>query len=105
MRGATGQIVEVFCHERGMVIFSVQLMSGTMVMVHPVSYGGDTFLPCVYGYASTVHRTQEPTWCHGALYLDGRVTAMGDTTGRALAEAVRSRTSLQSFTPGRDAPR
>ena len=34
------------------------LMSGTMVMVHPVSYGGETFLPCVYGYGCTVHRTQ-----------------------------------------------
>ena len=48
-------------------------MSGTLVMVYPVSYGGDTFLPCVYGYACTVRRTQGLTLCHGALYLHGRI--------------------------------
>ena len=43
VNGALGQIAEVFRHERGMVIFSLRLMSGTMVMVHPVSFGGVTF--------------------------------------------------------------
>ena len=52
VNGALGQIAEVFRHERGMVIFSLRLMSGTMVMVHPVSYGGETFLPCVYATAA-----------------------------------------------------
>ena len=46
-----------------MVVFSLRLMSSTTVMVHPVSYGGETFLPCVYGYACTVRRTQGLTLC------------------------------------------
>ena len=41
-------------------------MSGTMVMVHPLSYGGETFLPCVYDYGCTVRRTQNLTLWHGA---------------------------------------
>ena len=56
-----------------MVVFSLRLMSGTMVMVHPVSYGGAVFLPCVYGYGCTDRRTQGLTLWHGALFLDGRV--------------------------------
>jgi len=41
--------------------------------VYPVSFGGDVFLPCVYGYGCTVRRTQGLTLHHGALYLDGRI--------------------------------
>jgi hypothetical protein len=69
VNGALGQVVEVFRHPD---FFSVRLLSGTLVMVHPVSYGGETFLPCVYGYAVTVRRTQGLTLFHGALFLDGR---------------------------------
>ena len=73
LNGALGRIVEILRDEGGEVVFSLRLMSGTMVLVHPVSYGGQTFLPCVYGYACTVRRTQGLTLYHGALFLDGRI--------------------------------
>ena len=73
VNGALGRIEEVLRDQEGEVVFSLRLMSGTMVLVHPVSYGGQTFLPCVYGYACTVRRTQGLTLYHGALFLDGRV--------------------------------
>ena len=34
------------------VFFSLRLMSGTMVMVYPVSFKGRAFLPCVYDYGT-----------------------------------------------------
>ena len=70
VNGALGQVVDVF---RSPDFFSVKLISGTLVMVHPVAIGGEIFLPCVYGYAVTVRRTQGLTLHHGALFLDGRV--------------------------------
>lgn len=50
-------------------------MSGTMVMVHPVSYGGETFLPCVYDYGCTVHRTQNLTLVARRIIASSRLPA------------------------------
>ena len=73
VNGAIGRIEEVLQDSRDAVVFSLRLMSGTMVLVHPVKYNGEVFLPCVYGYACTVRRTQGLSLHHGALFLDGRV--------------------------------
>ena len=72
VNGALGRIEEVFQNDRDMCIFSLRLISGTMVMVYPVEYKGRTFLPCAYGYGCTVRRTQGLSLHHGALYFDGR---------------------------------
>ena len=61
-------------------------------MVHPVSYGKETFLPCVYGYAVTVRRTQGLTLFHGALYLDGRMDPR--PRGHAYVAVSRFRNAL-----------
>ena len=73
VNGALGRVEEIFRHDDDVCIFSLRLVSGTMVMVHPVSYQRRTFLPCVYGYACTVRRTQGLSLWHGAVYFDGRL--------------------------------
>jgi hypothetical protein len=95
VNGALGQIDEVFRHDRGVVVFSLRLVSGTMVMVHPVSYSGETFLPCAYGYGCTVRRTQGLSLWHGALFLDGRIYPR--PRGHAYVGVSRFRRALGVF--------
>ena len=75
VNGAFGEIVDVL----SMTIFSVKLSSGTMVLVHPIveewrdEDGGTyrrSFLPCSYGYSTTIRRAQGSTMDLGALYFD-----------------------------------
>ena len=74
VNGALGQVHEVFRHEAvAESVFSLRLISGTMLMVHPVCYQRQIFLPCVYGYGCTVRRTQGLSLWHGAVFLDGNV--------------------------------
>jgi len=40
------------------------------VLVHPVNLDGKTFVPCSYGYAMTIRRSQGSTLELGALYFD-----------------------------------
>ena len=42
---------------RGNSIFVAKLLSsGNYVMVHPMTEDGNTFVPCCYGYATTIRR-------------------------------------------------
>ena len=71
VNGAVGIIQEVFSRE----VFSVKLVSNdALVLVHPMWEGGragDMFVPCCYGYATTIRRAQGSTLIHGCLYLGG----------------------------------
>ena len=96
VNGAIGEVVEVF---RFPDIFSVRLTSGTLVMVHPVSFAGETFLPCVYGYAVTVRRTQGLTLFHGALYLDGRIFPRPRGHGYVAVSRFRSSLGVYHYGP------
>jgi len=73
VNGALGQVDQVLRDDEDVVVFSLRLLSGTMVLVHPICFHGKTFLPCVYGYGCTVRRTQGLSLWHGALFLDGEV--------------------------------
>ena len=54
VNGAVGVIREAL---RGNAVFTVQLVgTGNMVLVHPMEEGGQRFLPCCYGYATTIRR-------------------------------------------------
>ena len=43
-----------------------------MLLVHPVQEGGMRFLPCVYGYATTVRRAQGADLDLGCVFFDQR---------------------------------
>ena len=49
-------------------VFIVRLTTGTLVLVHPITVGDRTFLPCTYGYATTIRRAQGSSLAAGALF-------------------------------------
>jgi hypothetical protein len=55
-------------------IFTARLTTGSMILVHPVSAGrAETmheFLPCTYGYATTIRRAQGASLDYVCLYFD-----------------------------------
>ena len=70
VNGATGIIEEVLNAD----VFVVKLLStGALVLVHPMycAKNGHSFVPCVYGYATTIRRAQGATLFHGCLYFGG----------------------------------
>lgn len=68
VNGATGTI-DVVLEDKS--IFTVTL-TGTKqrLLVHQITDGGDYFLPCTYGYATTIRRAQGSSLGLGALYFD-----------------------------------
>ena len=75
VNGAIGEIVDVFTD----TIFTVRLSSDVMVLVHPIveewleddgTKRKFTFLPCTYGYATTIRRAQGSALDLGCLYFD-----------------------------------
>ena len=57
-------------------VFTVELSTGVHIVVHPIfdKISGSTvsFLPCVYGYATTIRRAQGATYRHGAIWFNHR---------------------------------
>ena len=55
-KGDAGCVEESLSGNR---VFTVRLVgSGNMLLVHPLQESGMRFLPCVYGYTTTVRRAQ-----------------------------------------------
>ena len=71
-RGFVNGAIGVVCHSlRGNAIFTVRLQgTGNMVLVHPMEERGERFLPCCYGYATTIRRAQGADLEHGCIYFD-----------------------------------
>jgi hypothetical protein len=77
VNGAMGTVVESL---QGNAVFVVRLFgTGNLVLVHPMHEQGATFLPCCYGYATTIRRAQGADLFHGCIYMDQlkRVAARG----------------------------
>ena len=53
-----------------MTVFTARLSTGGMVLVHPIRVGRHMFLPCCYGYATTIRRAQGSSLHLGALWFD-----------------------------------
>ena len=51
-------------------VFTLLLTSGALVLVHPVSDGTTLFLPCAYGYATTIRRAQGSSLQMGCIFFD-----------------------------------
>ena len=75
VNGAIGEVVDVLSDR----VFTLRLSCGTMVLVHPIveewkDEDGHpfrrTFLPCCYGYATTIRRAQGTSLHLGALYFN-----------------------------------
>ena len=51
-------------------VFTVELPTGVHVLVHPIYDKKRCFLPCTYGYATTIRRAQGATYRHGCIWFD-----------------------------------
>ena len=73
-RGFVNGAIGVVCHSlRGNAVFTVRLQStNNMVLVHPMEERGERFLPCCYGYATTIRRAQGADLEHGCMYFDAK---------------------------------
>ena len=55
----------------GNKVFTARLLSsGNMVLIHSMEEEGRRFLPCCYGYATTIRRAQGCGFHHGCIYVD-----------------------------------
>ena len=70
VNGAIGHVHTILAWD-GLVpiIFTVQLRGGAMVLVHPMWHEKQRFLPCTYGYATTIRRAQGATYHHGCIFV------------------------------------
>ena len=48
----------------------MRLATGTMVLVRPIVQKKRLFLPCTYGYATTIRRAQGATLTHGCIWFN-----------------------------------
>ena len=66
VNGALGTIKTVLAKN----VAVVELSSGKLVLLHPVTDGDETFLPCAYGYATTIRKAQGASLDGVILYFD-----------------------------------
>ena len=68
-RGFVNGALAVVCESlRGNSVFTARLVgTGNMVLVHPMEENGEIFLPCCYGYATTIRRAQGASLTCGAV--------------------------------------
>ena len=71
VNGAVGVVKTILASLEGApTVFTVRLSTGVLVVVHPVWIKKNRFLPCTYGYATTIRRVQGATNRHGCLWFD-----------------------------------
>ena len=71
VNGAIGEVFAILDD----YVFILRLSSGTLVLVHPIRVGGRTVLPCSYGYATTIRKSQGASLSARCLYFDHRYPA------------------------------
>jgi hypothetical protein len=92
-----GALVRVIEPLRGNAVFTARLVtSGNMVLVHPMEEGGQIFLPCCYGYATTIRRAQGADLFHGCVYFDQKFPA-GRGYGYVAASRFKSRSGAYLY--------
>ena len=68
VNGSLAVIVEAL---KGNAVFVARLIgTGNYVLVHPMEENGARFLPCSYGYATTIRRAQGASLDQGCIYFD-----------------------------------
>ena len=83
---------------RGNSIFVVRLVgSKALVLVSPVVEDGNVFLPCCYGWATTIRRAQGASLTHGCVYFDQRKYAAARGYGYVAVSRFRTRCGVHLF--------
>ena len=99
VNGACGYVQDVFPRENA---FTLLLTTGVLLLVHPMTEKIDgvnyTFLPCTYGYATTIRRAQGSTEDSGCLYFDH---CYPPDPGYGYVAASRFRTQLHLYLYGK----
>ena len=68
VNGATGPVCESL---DGNAVFTVKLHgTGNLVLVYPMEEDGSIFLPCCYGYATTIRRAQGASLDQGCIWFN-----------------------------------
>ena len=95
VNGAVGEVIEELS---GNAVFTVRrLESGNMVLVSPVEERGERFLPCCYGYATTIRRVQGASLHLGCLYFDHKHHQAGRGYGYVGVSRFRTRAGVYLF--------
>ena len=83
---------------RGNAVFTARLVgTGNMVLVHPMEEENAMFLPCCYGYATTIRRAQGADLYHGCIYMDHKHHAAARGDGYVAASRFKSRSSCYLY--------
>ena len=72
VNGAVGVVRQVLSRDETdtPTVFTVELSTGVLILVHPIYDKKRCFLPCTYGYATTIRRAQGATYRHGCIWFD-----------------------------------
>ena len=73
-RGFVNGALAVVCEslEGNAVLICRLIGTGNHVLAHPMEEDGATFLPCCYGYATTIRRAQGASLTLGCIFFDQR---------------------------------
>ena len=98
-RGFVNGALAVICESLdGNRVFTARLMSsGNMVLVHPMEEDTARFLPCCYGYATTIRRAQGADIFHGCLFMDNKWHPAARGYGYVGVSRFRSREGVYIF--------
>ena len=98
-RGFVNGALAVICESlNGNRVFTARLMSsGNMVLVHPMEEDTARFLPCCYGYATTIRRAQGADIFHGCLFMDNKWHPAARGYGYVGVSRFRSREGVYMF--------
>ena len=93
-----GALCEVVRSLDGNRIFTARLLgTGNMILIHPMKDDGAVFLPCCYGYATTIRRAQGATLIHGCLFFDNPYHPAVRGYGYVAVSRFKSRAGVYLF--------
>ena len=93
-----GALCEVCDSLDGNRVFTARLLgSGNMVLIHPMEEDGVRFLPCCYGYATTIRRAQGADLLHGCIFMDNKWHPAARGYGYVAASRFKSRSGVYIF--------
>ena len=93
-----GALAEVWESLSGNAVFVARLFgTGNMVLVHPMEEDGSIFLPCCYGYATTIRRAQGASLDQGCLYFDQKKFHAGRGYGYVGTSRFKNRAGVHVF--------
>ena len=98
-RGFVNGALAVVCEAlRGNAVIIAKLIgSGNYVLIHPMEEDGAVFLPCCYGYATTVRRAQGASMKMGCIYFDQKKFPAGRGYGYVAVSRFRTRNGCHLY--------